>query len=92
MCDPGCQPREHGGRSRDALEQCDRVYANVTLSSVASTADVLVLFLMQDKILWVSLTMKTLSDTQTTAVRMIPGWREATLVRRSRPEGKSWST
>ena len=53
------------------------VYADVTLSSGAAATNVPAAFLMQDKVLWVALTMKTLSDAQTTAVRMVPGMERA---------------
>ena len=38
------------------------MYADVTLSSGAAATDVPESFLMQDKVLWVALSMKTLSD------------------------------
>ena len=54
----------------------DGVYADVTLSSGAPTTDVPVPFLMRDKILLVSLTMKTLSA-QVPVARIIPGMERA---------------
>ena len=53
------------------------MYADVTLSSGATATDVPASFLMHDKILWVALIMKTLSDVQTTAIRMVPGMEQA---------------
>ena len=53
------------------------VYADVTLSSGAAATDVPASFLVQDKVLWVALTMKTLSDAQKTTIRMIPGMERA---------------
>ena len=48
------------------------VYANVTLASAAPTTEVPVAFLVQDKLLWVSLTMRNLSEAQTAAIRAVP--------------------
>ena len=49
------------------------VYAEVTLASGAPATEVLVVFFMQDKLFWMSLTTRNLSDAQTAAVRAVPG-------------------
>ena len=53
------------------------VYADITLCSGAAATGVPASFLMHDQVLWVALTMKTHSNAQTTAVRMIPGMERA---------------
>ena len=53
------------------------VYADVTLPSGATTTEVLAAFLMQDKLPWVSLTMRNLSDAQTAAIHPVPGMERA---------------
>ena len=53
------------------------VCADVTLTSGAPATEFLAAFFMQDKLLWVSLTMRNLSDTQTAAIRAVPGMERA---------------
>ena len=53
------------------------VYINVTLSSGAPVTDVPAAFLMQDKLLWVSFTMRSLSDAEVAALRTMPGMERA---------------
>ena len=53
------------------------VYVDVTLTSAAPTTEVPTAFLVQDKLLWVSLTMRNLSDAQTAAIRAVPGMERA---------------
>ena len=49
------------------------VYSNLTLTSGAPATQVLAAFLMQDKLLRVSLTMRNLSDAQMAAIHTVPG-------------------
>ena len=53
------------------------VYADVTLTSGALAIEVLAAFLMQDKLLWVSLTMRNLSEAQTAAIHAVRGMERA---------------
>ena len=49
----------------------------MTLSSGSSATDVLVAFIMQDKLLWVSFTMWDLSDAQAAAIHTVLGMERA---------------
>ena len=53
------------------------VYTDVTPTSRAPATEVPAAFLMQDNLLWVSLTMKNLSEAQTAAIRAVPGMERA---------------
>ena len=53
------------------------VYAGVTLTSGAPATEVRAAFLMQDKLLWVSLTMRNLFDAHAAVVRAVPGMERA---------------
>ena len=53
------------------------VYAGGTLTSRAPATEVPAVFLMQDKLLWVLLTMRNLSEAQTAALRAVPGMETA---------------
>ena len=53
------------------------VYADVTPASGAPTTEVPAAFLMQDNLLWVSLTMRNLSDVQTGAMPADTGMERA---------------
>ena len=53
------------------------VYADLTLTSGAPATEVPATFLMQDKLLWVSLTMRNLSNAQTAAIRAVAGMETA---------------
>ena len=53
------------------------VYADVTLTSRAPATEVPGAFLIQDKLLCVSLTMRNLSDAKTAAIRAVPGMERA---------------
>ena len=54
------------------------VYADVTLTLGAPATQVPAAFLMQDKLLSVSLMMRNLSEAQTAAIRAVRAWREPT--------------
>ena len=56
--------------------ECSK-YDDVTLTLGAPATKVPAAFLMQDKLLWVSLTMRNLSEAQTAAVRAVPGMETA---------------
>ena len=51
---------------------CSSVYADVTLTSGAPATECLAAFLMQDNLLWVSRTMRKLSEAHTAAIRVAP--------------------
>ena len=53
------------------------MYDDVTLTLGAPAPKVPAAFLMQDKLLWVLLTMRNLSDAQTATVRAVPGMERA---------------
>ena len=53
------------------------VSADVTLTSGAPATEVPAPFLTQDKLLWVSLTIRNLSDEQTAAMRAVPSMERA---------------
>ena len=55
------------------------VYADVTLTSGAPATEVPAAFLMQDKLPWVSLMMRNLSDTQTEAIHTVRGMERANI-------------
>ena len=53
------------------------LYADVTLTPGAPAIEVPAAFLMQDKPLWASLTMRKLSEVQTAVIRGVPGMERA---------------
>ena len=53
------------------------VYADMMLTSGPPATEVLAAFLKQDKLLWVPLTIRNLSDAQTAAIRAVPGMERA---------------
>ena len=69
---PNAEPAGVVDRAGTKWMDCS-VYADVTLISGAPATEVPAAFLMQDKLLWVSLMIRNLFDAQTAAICAMPG-------------------